>query len=76
MAKRTKSKPLVQGFVLYDVLYEDGSRSSNRRVPATALTGPDGEKAALAIIEEQDEAIAEKSGRRRLAIKKLTRSKT
>ena len=33
-------------FVLFDVVYEDGTRSSNRRVPADALVGPDGDDAA------------------------------
>ncbi len=33
MAKRTKSKPQERGSVLFDVLYEDESRASNRRVP-------------------------------------------
>ena len=39
MAKRTKSLPKVQGFVLFDVTYADGSRASNRRVPAEILGG-------------------------------------
>ena len=75
MARRTKSKPLDRGSVLFDVLYEDGSRASNRRVPAAELGGVDGDEPARRIIEEQDEAIAEKAGRPRLPIKKLTRSK-
>ncbi len=72
---RKKSKPQERGYVLFDVLYEDGSRASNRRVPVTALSGLDGDEAARRIIEEQDEAIAEKSGRARLPIKSMTRSK-
>jgi len=48
---------------------------SNRRVPVSALGGLDGDEAAGRIVEEQDEAIAEKSGRPRLRIKQLTRSK-
>lgn len=71
-----KSKPLERGFVFFDVLYEDGSRASNRRVPASVLGGLDGDEPARSAIEEQDEAIAEKSGRRRLQIKHLARSKT
>jgi hypothetical protein len=73
MAK--KSKPQERGFVLFDVLYEDGSRASNRRVPAGELGGLDGDEPARRIIEDQDNAIAEKSGRPRLPIKSLTRSK-
>ena len=75
MAKRTNSKPLQRGYVLFDVLYEDGSRTSNRRLPITELSGLDADEAARRIIEEQDEAIADMSGRSRLPIKKLTRSK-
>jgi hypothetical protein len=78
MSKRTKSKPKPQewGYVLFDVLYEDGSRASNRRVPASVLGGLDGDEPARRVIEEQDEAIAAaKSGRPRLSITRVTRSK-
>jgi hypothetical protein len=79
MSKRKKSKPKAQerGYVLFDVVYEDGSRASNRRVPAAVLGGLDGDAPARRVIEEQDdyEMIAAKSGRLRLAIKHLTRSK-
>src|SRR6476619_3481868 len=49
-------------FVLFDVFYEDGSQRSNRKVPSTVLGGLDGDAPARAVIEEQDRAIAEKSG--------------
>jgi hypothetical protein len=71
---RKKSKPIESGYALFDVLYEDGSRSSNRRVPRTALGGLDGDTPARQIIEEQDKAIAEKAGRPAVPIKKITRS--
>ena len=75
MSKRTRSKPQERGYVLFDVVYEDGSRASNRRVPVSAVGGLDGDAPARRVIEEQDEAIAAKSGRPRLPIKQLTRSK-
>ena len=77
MSKRTKSKPKPQerGYVLFDVLYEDGSRASNRRVPASVLGGLDVDEPTRRVIEEQDEAIAAKSGRPRLSITRVTRSK-
>ena len=75
MSKRTKSKPQERGSVLFDVVYEDGSQASNRRVPTSVLGGPEGDEPARRVIEEQDEVIAAKSGRPRLAIKRLTRSK-
>jgi hypothetical protein len=74
MAKRVKLKPQERGFVLFDVAYEDGSQASNRRVPAEVLGSLDGDEPARRVIEEQDEAIAQKSGRPRRAIRNLTRS--
>lgn len=61
-------------FVLFDVLYEDGSASSNRRVPSAELSGLDGDKPAKAILEAQDREIAERSGRPRGAIKSIKRA--
>ncbi|WP_414471359.1 hypothetical protein [Microvirga sp. M2] len=71
---RKNSKPVESGYALFDVLYEDGSRSSNRRVPRSLLGGLDGDEPARRAIEEQDNAIAEKAGRPRITIKKITRS--
>ena len=71
---RKKSKPVESGYALFDVHYEDGSRSSNRRVPRSLLGGLDGDEPARKAIEEQDTAIAEKAGRLRIPIKKITRS--
>jgi hypothetical protein len=62
-------------FVFFDVVYEDGSQRSNRRVPADILGGLDGDDPAKAEIEAQDRAIAEKSGMPPLSIKSLKRSK-
>jgi hypothetical protein len=61
-------------FVLFDVVYEDGSQRSNRRVPAEMLGGLDKDEPARAVIEEQDREIAEKSGMAPLAIKTIRRS--
>jgi hypothetical protein len=63
------------GFVLFDVFYEDGTRTSNRKVPASLLGGLDGDEPARKAIEEQDEAIAERSGRPRLPVKTIKRVK-
>ncbi len=72
---RMKPKVRDNGFVFFDVVYEDGSQTSNRRVPRAALNGLDGDEPARQVIEDQDQAIAEKSGRPRLQIKKVIRSK-
>jgi hypothetical protein len=61
-------------FVLFDVFYEDGSQRSNRKVPSTVLGGLDGDAPARAIIEEQDRAIADKSGLPAIPIKSVRRS--
>jgi len=61
-------------FVLFDVLYEDGSQRSNRKVPGDILGGLDGDGPARAVIEEQDRAIAEKSGIPPSPIKSIRRS--
>jgi hypothetical protein len=61
-------------FVLFDIVYEDGSQRSNRRVPGEALGGLEGDAPARAIIEQQDREIAEKSGQIPLRIKSIRRS--
>ncbi len=60
-------------FVLFDVIYEDGTASSNRRVPGVELSGLEGDAPAKSIIEAQDREIAERSGRPRGAIKTIKR---
>jgi hypothetical protein len=64
----------VGEFILFDVIYEDGTQRSNRRVPADALGGIDGDEPARAIIEAQDREIAEKSGLPPHRIKSLRRT--
>jgi hypothetical protein len=64
-----------EGFVLFDVLYEDGTQRSNRRVPGEILGGLDGDTPARDVIEEQDRLIAEKSGKPALAVKSIRRSR-
>jgi hypothetical protein len=63
-------------FVLFDVLYEDGSHRSNRRVPTAVLGGVEGDRAATDFIAEQDRVIATKSGLPAVAIKSIRRSGT
>jgi hypothetical protein len=64
----------IAEFVLFDVLYEDGTITSNRKVPGAILGGLEGDEPARGVIEEQDRAIAERSGRPRPPIKSITRS--
>ncbi len=72
MAKKPGSNPKGE-FVMFDVVYEDGSQRSNRRVPADLLEGLEKDAPARGFIIEQDREIAEKSGRSPLQIKSLAR---
>jgi hypothetical protein len=73
MAKKSAARP--NGFVLFDVLYEDGSQSSNRKVPAGELGGLDGDLPARTFVEAQDREIGVVSGRPRGRIKSISRSR-
>jgi hypothetical protein len=61
-------------FVMFDVVYEDGTRSSNRKVSASLLAGLDGDEPARGIVEAQDRDIAIASGRARSVVKSIVRS--
>ncbi|MBI3711134.1 MAG: hypothetical protein HY246_26115 [Proteobacteria bacterium] len=69
-----RKKPSSGEFVSFDVLYEDGSRTSNRKVPSAELGSYDGDAPARTIIEAQDQKIGALSGRPRGTIKSITRS--
>jgi hypothetical protein len=71
MAKKQKA---ANGFVLFDVLYEDGTRTSNRKVPASELGGLDGDAPARVFVERQDRAVGQLSGVPRGRIKTIARS--
>ena len=73
MAKKPGTNPKGE-FAFFNVVYEDGSQRSNRRVPAELLGGLDGDEPARAFILEQDREIAEKSGRPLAAIQTISRS--
>jgi hypothetical protein len=72
MAKKPGTNPKGE-FAFFNVVYEDDSQRSNRRVPSELLGGLDGDEPARAFIMEQDREIAEKSGRAPLAIKSISR---
>jgi hypothetical protein len=73
MAKKPGTNPKNE-FVLFDVVYEDGSQRSNRRVPADLLNRLEKDEPARGFIIEQDREIAEKSGRPPLRIKSISRA--
>ncbi|MGH6709929.1 MAG: hypothetical protein ACREEK_13250 [Bradyrhizobium sp.] len=72
MAKKPGTNPKGE-FAFFNVVYEDDSQKSNRRVPAELLGGLDGDEPARAFILEQDREIAEKSGKTALEIKSISR---
>ena len=70
-----RKKPTARvEMISFDVLYDDGTRSSNRRISSEPLGGLDGDGPAKDILEAQDREIAERSGIPRAAIKSVTRS--
>jgi len=71
MARKPTNK---SEFVLFDVVYDDGSQRSNRRVPREVVEGLDGDEPARAVLEAQDREIAERSGRPTAVIKTIRRS--
>ena len=71
MARKPTAK---ESFVMFNVTYEDGTMTSNRRVPEAILGGLEGDAPALAVIEEQDRQIQEQSGRSRGTIKAIVRA--
>ena len=72
MAKKPGTNPKGE-FAFFNVVYEDDSQRSNRRVPADLLGGLDGDERARGFILEQDREIAEKAGRPPMAIKSISR---
>jgi hypothetical protein len=71
MARKPGSK---SEFVLFDVIYDDGSQRSNSRVPADILGGIDGDEPARVAIEAQDQEIAARSRQPMPTIKAVRRS--
>lgn len=69
-----RKKPTAKSeFVLFNVTYEDGTVTSNRRVPGDILGGLEGDGPARDVLEEQDREIAERSGKSRGPIKLIER---
>ena len=73
----SKKKPIEIGaFLLFDVLYDDGTRTSNRKVPTAAIEDWNFDDSVRAALETQDREIAERSGKPRGTITSITRSGT
>ncbi len=61
-------------YVFFNIVYEDGSLSSNRKIASAELLGPGGDDPAKWLIEAQDRKIAEMSGNSRGPIKTISRT--
>ena len=72
MPKKKQSND--SAFVLFNIIYQDGTLSSNRKVPRADADDLDGDAPARAFIEAQDRKIAEMSGNPRGPIKTMIRS--
>ena len=59
-------------YAFFNVVYEDGTQKSNRKVSADVLNAMDKNAAIREAIEEQDRAISERSGLPPLPIKSIT----
>jgi len=73
MAKKPNPKA-ESAFV--NVIYQDGSQTSNRRVPGHLFSLLDKDEQVLAFIEQQDKDIAERSGRPRGPIQRIEKVKS
>lgn len=69
-----KRQRIETGFVLFDIIYQDGTRSSHRKIPASEIGGLDGDTNAKSLIEAQDRKISDMSGVQRGPIKTIVRS--
>ena len=69
-----RKKPTDNAFVFFDVIYQDGTLSSNRKIASAELVGLEGDAPAKTLIEAQDRKIAEMSGNPRGPIKTIARS--
>ena len=72
--KSKRKSQADDSYVMFDVVYEDGTRSSHRRVPVSDLSRAEMDAHAKTVIMTQDRKIAEVSGRDRGAIRTIMRS--
>ena len=69
-------KKAAPAFVMFNVVYEDGTLSSNRRIPGEVLEDILIADPAREFIESQDSKISAQSGIKKSKIKSVTRVKT
>ena len=69
-----RKKATDNTYVLFDIVYEDGTLSSNRKIESAELMSNEGDAPAKWLIEAQDRKIAEMSGNARGPIKTICRT--
>jgi hypothetical protein len=72
MAK--KQKKIEDSFMFFDVIYDDGSKSSRRKINAAGVAPEDMDTFAMTEVMNQDRRIAEMSGKSRGQVKTLVKS--
>jgi len=76
MARKTP-KGKSAAFMMFNVTYEDGTVTSNRKISSTLLDqsfGQSIEDLARTALNDQDNEIAQRSNRRRAKIKSIARA--
>ena len=73
MSRRVTTRE--RALLSFDVVYADGTRTSNRKVPSAGLQPWDFDGSVRAVIEAQDRDIGNRSGKPRAAIKSITPSR-
>jgi len=68
-----KKKPADDDFLVFNVVYQDGSLSSHRRISTTDIDPYSPDASAKAALEAQDRKIEALSGRPRGPIKSIKR---
>jgi hypothetical protein len=71
----SRKKPKIEeNFMFFDVTYEDGTKSSRRKINAGGMMKDEIEAFALTEIMTQDRKIADMGGRSRGAVKDIVKS--
>ncbi|HRJ61170.1 MAG TPA: hypothetical protein PKZ97_05390 [Azospirillaceae bacterium] len=74
MARNVKKSRGDAGYTLFNITYQDGAQSSNRKLVHADVDDIDNESAVRAYFEAQDRKIAKMSGNPRGPIKVLVKT--
>jgi hypothetical protein len=69
-----KQKKIEDAFMSFDVTYEDGSKSSRRKINVAGLDADEIDAFALTEIMTQDRKIMDMGGKNRGAVKEIVKS--